>query len=187
MKQVVAIAASVMVFAACQDTNQNDERIATDRTETETGSQRYVDPNTGAPVDLYYDTDKKVTYNRKNDKPVEFYVNTNTGDTVYGKGRYVVNGYLIREDDGSFSLNDKKVEFDGDELKIKGENSKLKVDGDEMKYKEGDLKIKQDGDEVKIKDGDYKEKRDGDEVKIKDGDKKIKKEKGEPTKVKEDN
>lgn len=169
MKQIVAIAASVMVFAACQDTNQNQEPIATDKTET--GSQRYVDPNTGAPVDLYYNTSEKVTYNRENDKPVEFYVNTNTGDTVYGKGRFIVNGYLIREEDGSYSLDDKKVEIDGDELKIKGENSKLKIDGDEMKYKEGDYKVK----------------RDGDELKIKDGDKKIKKEEGKPTKVKEDN
>jgi hypothetical protein len=170
IKQVVAIAASVMVFAACQDTNDNQDqdRIANENAEVK--NTHYVDLNTGAPVDLYYDADSRTTYNRDNDRPVEFYINTNTGDTVYGKGRFVVNGYLIREDDGSFSFDDTKVKVDGDELKIKGEDFKLKIDGDEMKFKNGD----------------YKEKRDGDEVKIKDGDKKIKKEKGEPTKVKED-
>lgn len=168
IKQVIAIAGSVLVIASCQTPDQRDERIAN---ENATGSQRYIDPNTGAPVDLYYNAHEKMTYNTETKKPVEFYVNTNTGDTVYGKGRFIVNGYIVRTEDGSFKLNDAEVEIDGDELKIKGENGKLKIEDDEMKYKDGD---------------EYKVKRDGDEVKIKTGDKKIKKEEGEPTKVKKD-
>jgi hypothetical protein len=169
IKQVFAIAGSILVFAACQNPDQNQEAIARDNT---TGSQRYVDPNTGAPVDLYYNKEEKMTYNRETDKPVDLYINTNTGDTVYGKGRYVVNGYIVRGEDGVFRLDNSRVEMDGDELKIIGQNgSKLKVDDDEMKYKDGD---------------EYKVKRDGDETKIKTDDKKIKKEEGKPTKVKDD-
>lgn len=170
IKQVFAIAGSLLVFAACQNPDQRDEPIASE-SENATGSQRYMDPNTGAPVDLYYNEQDKMTYNRETDKPVDLYVNTHTGDTVYGKGRYVVNGYVIRGEDGTFRLDNSKVEMDGDELKIIGENGKLKIDGDEMKYKDGD---------------EYKVKRDGDEVKIKTDDQKIKKEEGKPTKVKED-
>ena len=142
IKQVLAIAGSVLVIAACQNPDQRNERIAN---ENESTSQRYIDPNTGAPVDLYYNAQEKMTYNRENDKPVKFYVNTNTGDTVYGKGRYIVNGYIIRGEDGTFRLNDAKVEMDGDELKVIGENGKLKVDDDEIKYKDGkDYKYKRD-------------------------------------------
>jgi hypothetical protein len=170
IKQVLVIAGSVLAIASCQNPDQREDRIANEN-EVATGSQRYIDPNTGAPVDLYYNAHEKMTYNRENDKPVKFYVNTNTGDTIYGNGRYVVNGYIIRGEDGIFRLNDAKVTMDKDGLKIIGDNGKLKMDGDDMKFKDGD---------------DYKYKVDGDEIKIKDGDKKIKKEAGKPTKVKED-
>lgn len=173
IKQAFVIAGSVLAIASCQNPDQSDNRIANENSaaKNESTSQRYIDPNTGAPVDLYYNAQEKMTYNRENDKPVEFYVNTNSGDTVYGQGRYIVNGYLIRTEGGTFKLNDAKVERDGDELKIIGENGKLKIDGDEMKFKDGD---------------EYKYKRDGDEIKIKTGDKKIKMEEGKPTKVKDD-
>lgn len=175
IKQVFAIAGSVLIIASCQNSDQRDERIATENenaaSETSATSQRYIDPNTGAPLDLYYNAHEKMTYNKENDQPVDFYVNTNTGDTIYGRGRFVVNGYLIRTEAGTFQLNDAVVTRDGDELKIVGSNGKLKIDGDEMKFKDGkDLKIKKDGDEIKIKDGDTK----------------IKMEEGKPTKVKKD-
>lgn len=169
IKQVFAIAGSVLVIASCQNPDQREEPIAN---EGKTGSQRYIDPNTGAPVDLYYNAHEKMTYNKENDKPVDFYVNTNTGDTIYGKGRFVVNGYLIRTGEGTFALDETKVRVDGDDIIIKDNDSKLKIDEDDIKLKDGK---------------DYKYKRDGDEIKIKTGDKKIKKEEGEPTKVKEDN
>ncbi len=170
IKQALAVAGFALAIASCQNPEQHDEPIAKENENT-TGSQRYIDPNTGAPVDLYYNAHEKMTYNRENDNAVDFYVNTNTGDTVYGRGRYIVNGYIIRGEDGKYMLDDTKVKIEDGELKIKDENGKLKIDDDEMKYKEGD----------------YKKKVDGDEIKIKTDDKKIKKEKGEPTKVKEDN
>lgn len=151
IKQVLAIAGSALVIASCQNPDQrNDDRIANENA-TST-SQRYIDPNTGAPVDLYYNAHEKMTYDRKTDQPVQFYVNTNTGDTVYGRGRYVVNGYIIRGEDGLFRLDDAKVEVDDDEIKIKGENGKLKIDDDEIKYKDDDVKIKKEsGEPEKVK------------------------------------
>ncbi len=158
IKQVMAIAGSVLVFAACQNPDQRDqEPIATDKDNTpaSTTSQRYIDPNTGAPVDLYYNAHEKMTYDRETDKPVDFYVNTNTGDTIYGRGRFVVNGYLIRTQDGTLKLDDSRVKVDGDEIKIKDGDTKLKIDGDEMKFKkEDEYKVKREGDSVKVKDKD---------------------------------
>ena len=153
IKQALAIAGSVLVIASCQNPDQTDNRIEKENDNaTSTTSQRYVDPNTGAPVDLYYNAHEKMTYNRETDKPVQFYVNTNTGDTVYGRGRYVVNGYIIRGEDGMFRLDDAKVEVDDDEIKIKGENGKLKIDDDEIKYKDDDVKMKKEsGEPVKVK------------------------------------
>jgi hypothetical protein len=148
IKQVFAIAGSVLVIAACQNPDQNQERIANEGPST---SQRYIDPNTGAPVDLYYNAHEKMTYNRETNKPVDLYVNT-SGDTVYGKGRFVVNGYIIRGEDGIFRLDNSRVEMDGDELKIIGDNGKLKIDDGEMKFKdENGNKYKRDGDDVKVK------------------------------------
>lgn len=144
IKQVLAIAGSALVIASCQNPDQRDDTPI--EKENTTTSQRYVDPHTGAPVDLYYNAHEKMTYNRETDKPVQFYVNTNTGDTVYGRGRYVVNGYIIRGEDGIFRLDDAKVEVDDDEIKIKGENGKLKIDDDEIKYKDDDVKMKKEND-----------------------------------------
>ena len=151
IKQALAIAGSALVIASCQNPDQREDRIEKENTPA-TSSQRYIDPNTGAPVDLYYDAHEKMTYNRETEKPVQFYVNTNTGDTVYGRGRIVVNGYIIRGEDGLLRLNDAKVEVDDDEIKIKGENGKLKIDDDEIKYKDDDVKIKKEnGEPAKVK------------------------------------
>src|SRR5690349_15406643 len=135
IKQEGAIAVSKLVFAACQNLDQNKKRTEKEGTEVKraTSSRRDVDPKKGTPFDLYYNAQEKMTYNRETDKPVKFYVNTNTGDTVYGGGRYIVNGFVIRGDDGIYRLDDSKVMIDGDELKIIGENGKLKIEGDEMK------------------------------------------------------
>ena len=152
IKQVLAIAGSALVIASCQNPDQRDDDKRIEKENATSTSQRYVDPNTGAPVDLYYNAHEKMTYNRETDKPVQFYVNTNTGDTVYGRGRYVVNGYIIRGEDGLFRLDDAKVEVDDDEIKIKGENGKLKIDDDEIKYKDDDVKIKKEsGEPAKVK------------------------------------
>ena len=95
-------------------------------------------------------------------EPVKIYVDTRSKDTIYGYTGEVINGYVMRTEDG--------------EWKYKGEDFKVKVDGDEYKMKAGDdYKVKRDGGEYKIKNGDYKKEveKDGD-ITIKDGNKKIK-------------
>ena len=52
IKQVCAIAGSVLVFAACQNPDQGQEPIAKENNTT--NSQRYIDPNTGAPYPAGY-------------------------------------------------------------------------------------------------------------------------------------
>ena len=147
-------------------------------------SYTYIDLNSGDTLDYWFDSEKKTVMNRSNNQPVEFYINTHTGDTVYGRGRFVINGLLLRGEDGKWKFDESKVKIDKDELKIKDGNRKLKIDGDEAKVKEDGRKIKLDGDEGKIKDGKTKAKVDKDEMKVKDeqGKTKIKEDK---TKIKE--
>jgi hypothetical protein len=163
----------------------------------------YIDLNTGDTLDYFYDSEKRTVMNRTSGLPVDFYINTTTGDTVYGRGRFVVNGLLLQGNDGKWKFNENKVKIDKDELKIKDGNRKLKIDGDEIKIKEDGRKIKADDKEVKIKDGKTKAKVDNEEMKvkdengkakyekdktkIKDGDTKIKRKEGDSTKIKNDN
>ncbi|HEY0679576.1 MAG TPA: hypothetical protein VGD17_14930 [Chitinophagaceae bacterium] len=144
----------------------------------------YIDLNTGDTLDYFYDSDKKIVMNRISNLPVDFYVNTVTGDTVYGRGRFIVNGFILRGEDGKWKFDENKVKIDGDELKIKDGDRKLKIDGDEMKIKDGDRKIKSDKKEAKIKDGDTKVKVDNEEMKVKDEDGKAKYKK-DKTKIKD--
>ena len=161
----------------------------------------FIDLNTGDTLDYWFDTEKKTIMNRTTGVPVEFYVNTNTRDTVYGRGRFVVNGLLLQGEDGKWKFDETKVKIDKDELKIKDGNRKLKIDGDDVKVKEGGKKVKLEDGEGKVKDGDTKAKVDKEQMKVKDeqgkakykedktkikeGDTKIKT-KGDSTKVKSD-
>lgn len=177
IKQLLAITGSALIIASCQDANNtsdvNEDTLATDQSAVDTTpkpNSQYVDLKTGQPVDLYYSPKKKRTYSETTNEPVDLYVNTATSDTIYGQGRYVVNGYIVKTADGTYKLDDRKI----------------KIDGDEIKIKEGDKKFKMEDGEMKIKDGDAKAKMDEDESKLKTGEMKTKDESGEPTKTKKD-
>jgi hypothetical protein len=181
IKQLLTITGSVLIIASCQEAANNESEVKADSITTEqhavdnnaqTNNSKYVDLKTGQPVDLYYDSKKKKTYSAGNDEPVDLYVNVATGDTIYGEGRFVVNNYIVKTEDGKYKLDNKKVKIDGDEIKIKEGNKKFKMSADEMKIKDGDT--------------DTKIKADADESKIKTEDMKTKDEKGEPTKTKKD-
>ena len=181
IKQLLTITGSVLIIASCQEAANNESDLKSDSITTDqpavdnnvqTNNSKYVDLKTGQPVDLYYDSKKKKTYSAGNDEPVDLYVNVATGDTIYGEGRYVVNNYIVKTEDGKYKLDDKKVKIDGDEIKIKEGNKKFKMSADEMKIKDGDT--------------DAKIKTDADESKIKTEDMKTKDEKGEPTKTKKE-
>lgn len=181
IKQLLTITGSVLIIASCQEAANNESDVKNDSIVTEqpavdnnaqTNNSKYVDLKTGQPVDLYYDSKKKKTYSASNDEPVDLYVNVATGDTIYGEGRFVVNNYIVKTEDGKYKLDNKKVKIDGDEIKIKEGNKKFKMSADEIKIKDGDA--------------DRKLKADADEQKMKTEDMKTKDEAGEPTKTKKE-
>ena len=127
-------------------------------------SQRYIDPNTGASLNLREDTATGLMVNEKTGKPVSMYVDTKNDDTIYGRTGKVINGKIRRNEigDGKYTY----VYIDADD-----DNSKVKNEDGEYKIKDGDYKkeVEKDGD-ITIKDGDTKIKIDG-----KTGKKKVKK------------
>lgn len=127
----------------------------------------YRDLNTGETVDIWYDAVGIRTLNKKTGAPVEFYINTATNDTVFGRGRFVVNGYVIKGDDGKWKLDDGKVKVDGDELKVKVGDQKFKIDGDEIKIKGKGVKAKSEDGEIKVKSKEGKAKYEEDKTKVK--------------------
>jgi hypothetical protein len=95
-----------------------------------------VDLYTGQPIDIYYDPGRYVTINRTTNLPVDFYV-INSADTVHGISGLIVNGMLLKEKDGKYKLDNGKVKFDGDELKLKDS------EGRKVKWQKGKMEIKE--------------------------------------------
>lgn len=175
IKQLLVITGGALIIVSCQDANNQmdvaEDSLATEQSAvdaTTRSNTQYVDLKSGQPVDLYYNPKKKRTYSETTNEPVDLYVNVATGDTIYGQGRYVVNGYIVKTADGTYKLDNKKIKIDGDELKIKEGDKKFKIEDGEMKIKDGDEKVKMDEDESKLKTEDMK----------------MKKEEGEDTKAK---
>jgi hypothetical protein len=185
IKQLLVITGSVLVIASCQEIN--NEREATDQPTVDTvpkgrtdssmtgkpdtmissaAAPRYLDLRTGQPVELYYDPKARRTYSSMNE-PVEFYVDMSSGDTIYGRGRYVVNNYIIRSEDGMYKLDANKIKIDKDEIKIKDGSKKFKMDKSDMKMKGSDGKMKGDTTSGKMKTEDMKKKMDSGESKTK--------------------
>jgi hypothetical protein len=136
---------------------------------TDTTSFHYVDLSTGQPVDLYYDPKARRTYSSVTNQPVDFYVDMATGDTIYGRGRYVVNNYIVRSNDGMYRLDAAKVKIDKDDVKIKDGSKKFKMDKSEMKMKGAGEKMKMDttSGKMKMKTNDMKKKVDNEKSKTK--------------------
>ena len=133
----------------------------------DTGSYRYIDLSTGQPVDLYYDAKTRRTYSSVTNEPVEFYVDMNTRDTIYGRGRYIVNNYIVRSNDGMYRLDAGKVKIDKDDIKLKDGSKKFKMDQSNMKMKGWEGKMKADSTGGKMKHNDMKRKMDNDKSKTK--------------------
>src|ERR1044072_4761066 len=100
-------------------------------------------------------------------EPVEFYVDMNTRDTVYGRGRYIVNNYIVKANDGMYRLDAGKVKIDKDDLKLKDGSKKFKMDQSNMKMKGWEGKMKGDSTSGKMKQKDMKKKMDNDGMKTK--------------------
>jgi hypothetical protein len=109
---------------------------------------RYVDLNSGEKIVLEKDRQGRLV-NADDKKPVRFYVDMKTKDTIDGRTGKVVNGELVRVDNRYEYISvievlaededhKKKTEEDGD-VKIKTANKKIKKDG-----KTGEKKVKAD-------------------------------------------
>ena len=107
---------------------------------------RYLDLATGDPIEIDKD-ESGVVINKETKEPVYIYVDTKNNDTIYGRTGEVINGHVIKLEDGKYKYDGLKVKLDEDgDFKVKDGDYKRKVEAD------GDIKIK-DGDKTKKIDG----------------------------------
>lgn len=139
MKHVLfmSITASVLSLMSCKD--QTDSA--------------YYDLNKGENVALVKDENTGLMVGAETKQPVYIYVNKETKDTIYGATGKVINGHVIRLEDGKYKYDDLKVKLDEDgEFKIKDGDYKKKVEADgDIKIKDGDTKKKIDGETGEVK------------------------------------
>ena len=140
MKHVLfmSITASLLALVGCKDKTESD----------------YYDLNKGEKVSLVKDENTGLMVDAETKKPVYIYVNNETKDTIYGTTGKVINGHVIRLEDGKYKYEDDlKVKLDEDgEFKIKDGDYKKKVEADgDTKIKDGDSKKKPDGETGEVK------------------------------------
>ncbi len=112
---------------------------------------KYENLETGEKVTIVKDPTTGYAIDSITNEPVDFYVNLDTKDTIYGKTGMVVNNALIKTSEGTYLLDDAKIKSDGEEFKAKSDEVKIKVDGDDIKIKTDDKKIKIEDGEKKVK------------------------------------
>ena len=108
---------------------------------------RYVDLNSGEKIVVEKDAQGRLV-NADDKRPVRFYVDIKTKDTIDGRTGKVVNGELVKVENAGYEYISvrqiltadedfkKKTEKDGD-VKIKTDDKKVKIDG-----KTGEKKVK---------------------------------------------
>lgn len=106
--------------------------------------QRYYDLTAGEYVELEKDQKTGLMVRADTHEPVHMYVDTRTNDTIYGPTGTVINGFIVKTDDG-------KYKFDEEEYKLKNGELKQKVEGDEAKLKTDEKKVKTEDEEKKVK------------------------------------
>lgn len=105
---------------------------------------RYYDLTAGRYIDLEKDENTGLMVSTTTHQPVYMYVDTRANDTIYGATGEVINGYVVKTEEG-------KYKFDEEGYKLKNGDYKKKVEGDEAKVKTEDKKIKTDDEEKKVK------------------------------------
>lgn len=124
--------ASVLLLISCKDGTDGE----------------YYDLNRDKSVKLVKDENTGIMVDAETRQPVYIYVNTNTKDTIYGVTGEVINGKVVKLEDGKFKYGDLKIKQDEDgDFKLKDGDFKRKIDADgDTKTKDGDEKRKADGD-----------------------------------------
>ena len=113
----------------------------------------YYDLNQDKPVTLVKDENSGLMVDEETKKPVYIYANEQTNDTIFGASGKVINGQVIKLEDGKYKYDDLKVKLDEDgDYKIKDGDYKTKVEADgDIKIKDGDNKTKIDGETGEVK------------------------------------
>ena len=114
---------------------------------------RYYDLTAGEYIEVEKDDQGRIV-NSDTHEPVYIYVDTKTKDTIYGPTGEVINGRMIKSEDGKYTYGDLKIKQDEDgDFKLKDGDYKKKIDADgDAKTKDDDAKKKTDADgEVKNK------------------------------------
>jgi len=113
----------------------------------------YYDLNKNEPVTLVKDENTGLLVDADTKKPVYIYVNEGTKDTILGATGKVINGNLVKLEDGKYKYEGLKVKLDEDgDFKIKDDDYKRKVEADgDIKVKDGNTKKKIDGETGEIK------------------------------------
>ncbi len=119
------MSAGVIVLISVSTNAQiTDKSKPTDKSKT--SLNYYKDIKTGDPLNLRLDSITGMVVNKSSGLPVDFFVNTQTGDTVSSQG-YIVNNMLTQKD-GVYKLNDTKVSKRGKQWMDVSTNQELKYD-----------------------------------------------------------
>ena len=94
--QVASMFSGLICFAtplAKHDVNlPQAEVLSRVKNVTQPADAMYKDLTSGEMIDIWYDAVAMRCRNKKTGAPVEFYIDTSTNDTVFGTGRFIVNG-----------------------------------------------------------------------------------------------
>ena len=103
---------------------------------------KYIDLRTGETIKLEKDPVTGFWLNADTKEPAYIYVDTKSGDTIYGKTGKVINGHVVRGSDNVYWYD---VDYDN-EYKAKSSDYKMEVEKDgDITIKDGDTKTKIDG------------------------------------------
>jgi hypothetical protein len=133
----MSITASMLALISCKDQ----------------ANSGYYDLNKNEPVTLVKDENTGLMVNADTKQPVYIYVNRETKDTIYGATGEVINGQVVKLEDGKYKYADLKIKEDEDgDFKVKDGDYKRKVEADgDIKIKDGDSKKKIDGETGEVK------------------------------------
>ena len=133
MKNVlfISITVSMLSLISCKDQTES----------------QYYDLNRKREVTLVKDENTGMMVDADSKQPVYIYVNTETKDTMYGVTGEVINGQVVRLEDGKYKYGDLKIKQDEDgDFKLKDGDYKKKIDADgDTKTKDDETKRKEDG------------------------------------------
>lgn len=119
------------------DTVQHISQLQSVHKNLEVKPYRYKDLMSGVLLDLRYDVSSERIYDAVTGNNIDFCINTSTGDTVTGKGFYIVNHYLQKHD-GVYGIDRTKVDVRGKKMWSIKSNKELQTDeGSIQFYKTG--------------------------------------------------